>query len=338
MRPVSSSGSQGRVYSDGAIDVTAIGNAIVDVLAHADDELLAHCELVKGTMALVDERRATELYAQMGQAIEVSGGSAANTAAGVASLGGRSAFVGKVHADQLGEVFTHDIRAAGVLFDTEPLRSGAPTARSMILVTPDAQRTMNTFLGACRELGPGDIDEALIKRSKVVFIEGYQWDAPGTPAAFEKLSQIMAQSGTKLAISLSDPFCVDRHRKTFRDLLRNHVDLVFANESELCALFENERVEDALAAIRGQCEVAAVTRSAAGSLVMVGQETYTVPAEPVAKVVDTTGAGDLYAAGFLHAYTQGGSPAECARRGSICAAEIISHVGARPERPLVGLI
>jgi sugar/nucleoside kinase (ribokinase family) len=327
-----------RSTSNGRIDVTAVGNAIVDVLAHADDALITRCGLVKGTMALVDEARATELYAQMGQAVEVSGGSAANTAAGVASLGGRAAYIGKVHADQLGEVFTHDIRAAGVGYETEPLRQGAPTARSMIMVTPDAQRTMNTFLGACREFGPVDIDERLIERSRVVFIEGYLLDAPGTAAAFDKLSQIAARSDTKLAISLSDPFCVDRHRETFRNLLERHIDLVFANESEIRALFQTERVEDALSAVRGLCEVAAITRSAAGSLVVVGEQTWSIPAEPVQKVVDTTGAGDLYAAGFLHGYTQGRSPAECGQLGSICAAEVISHVGARPQSPLSALV
>lgn len=320
------------------MDVTAIGNAIVDVLAHADDALIARCNLVKGSMALVDEPRAIELYAQMGQAVEVSGGSAANTAAGVASLGGQAAFVGKVRADQLGEVFSHDIRAAGVAYETEPLRNGPPTARSMIMVTPDAQRTMNTFLGASREFGPADVDESLIRRSRVVFIEGYLWDAPGCAAAFDKLSGIAAHSDTKLSISLADPFCVDRHRDTFQKLLERHVDLVFANESEICALFRTDRLDDALAAVRGLCEVAVVTRSAAGSVVLVGQETWSVPAAPVAKVVDTTGAGDLYAAGFLHAYTRGRSPVECAQLGAICAAEIISHVGARPECKLSSLL
>jgi sugar/nucleoside kinase (ribokinase family) len=324
--------------TNGRIDVTAIGNAIVDVLAQADEALLTRCNLVKGTMALVDESRAVALYAQMGHAIEVSGGSAANTAAGVASLGGRAAFVGKVRADQLGEVFTHDIRAAGVSFDTEPLRHGAPTARSMIMVTSDAQRTMNTFLGACRELGPADIDERLISRSKVVYLEGYLWDAPGSASAFAKVSAVADSRETKLAISLSDPFCVDRHRNTFLEFIERHVDIVFANEDEIRSLYQVERLEDAMAAIRGMCEIAVVTRSSAGSSVMVGKDTFTVAAERVDRVVDTTGAGDLYAAGFLHAYTQGAPPAECGRLGSICAAEVISHFGARPERPLHALI
>jgi sugar/nucleoside kinase (ribokinase family) len=326
-----------RDVPNGRIDVTGIGNAIVDVLAHADDGMLMRCGLVKGTMALVDESRAASLYAQMAQAIEVSGGSVANTVAGVASLGGRAAYIGKVHADQLGAVFTHDIRSAGVSFDTQPLLTGAPTARSLILVTPDAQRTMNTFLGACREFGPADIDEGLIRRSKVVYIEGYLWDAPAMGAAFAKVARIAADTDTKLAISLSDPFCVDRHRSVFLDLLAEHVDLVFANEHEICALYQVDRLDDAIGRVRQQCEIAAVTRSEVGSIVIVGPDTYTVPAERVARVVDTTGAGDLYAAGFLHAYTRGLGPVECGRLGSLCAAEIISHVGARPERPLRAL-
>jgi sugar/nucleoside kinase (ribokinase family) len=322
----------------GVIDVTAVGNAIVDVLATADESLLTRCALIKGSMALVDEARALDLYGQMGQAVELSGGSAANTAAGVASLGGRAAFVGKVRADQLGEVFTHDIRAAGVRFDTKPLREGPPTARSLIMVTPDAQRTMNTFLGASREFGPDDIDEALIARSKVVYIEGYLWDAPSTEEAIAKLTHAAAASGTKLAISLSDPFCVDRHRATFLELIERHVDLVFANEAEIRALYQVERLEDAISAIRGQADVVVITRSAQGSVVLVGQETFAIPAERVERVVDTTGAGDLYAAGFLHGYTRELAPAHCARLGGICAAEVISHMGARPERPLGTLI
>jgi sugar/nucleoside kinase (ribokinase family) len=308
------------------------------VLAHADDAMLARCGLVKGTMALVDESRASSLYGQMGQAVEVSGGSAANTAAGVASLGGRAAFLGKVHADQLGAVFTHDIRAAGVAFDTAPLTQGAPTARSLILVTPDAQRTMSTFLGACREFGPADIDEALIRRSEVVYVEGYLWDAPGTEQAFARIGRIAAGSATKLAVSLSDPFCVDRHRQTFRGLLEHHIDIVFANEAEIRALYQVERLEDAIAAVRTQCEIAVVTRSEHGSIVLAGQETYTIAAERVERVVDTTGAGDLYAAGFLHGFTRGFGPAESGHLGALCAAEIISHVGARPECPLHSLL
>jgi sugar/nucleoside kinase (ribokinase family) len=320
------------------IDVTGIGNAIVDVLAHADDAFLKAHGLAKGTMALIDEARAAELYAAMGQAVEVSGGSAANTLSGVASLGGHAAYIGKVREDQLGEVFSHDIRAVGVSFDTRPTRGGASTARCLILVTPDAQRTMNTYLGACRELGPDDLDEALIARSKVVYLEGYLWDPPAAKQAFLKASAIAAAAGRKVSLSLSDPFCVERHRAEFLELVDQHVDILFANEREICALYGAARLEDAVAAVRGRCELAVVTRSEHGSLVLAGEHMYEVPAEKVARVVDTTGAGDLFAAGFLYGYTQGRSPAECAKLGAICAAEVISHFGARPESSLRELV
>lgn len=320
--------------ADALIDVTGIGNAIVDVLAHADDAFVHAQGLQKGTMTLIDAARADELYARMGPAIEVSGGSCANTIAGVASLGGRAAYLGKVADDQLGQVFTHDIRAAGVTFDTRPLRGGAPTARCLILVTQDAQRTMSTFLGACRELGPDDIDERLIERSKVTYMEGYLWDPPLAKQAFLKASRIARQAGRKTALSLSDPFCVERHRREFLELLGAHVDIVFANERELCSLYEVSRLEDAVAAVRGRCELAVVTRSEHGSIVLAGEQTHEVAAHPVAKVVDTTGAGDLYAAGFLFGYTRGQSPAQCAQLGSLCASEVISHFGARPETSL----
>jgi sugar/nucleoside kinase (ribokinase family) len=317
-----------------SIDVTGIGNAIVDVLCHADDAALAGNGLVKGTMALIDEQRARELYASMGPGVEVSGGSAANTMAGIASLGGRAAYVGKVRDDQLGEVFSHDLRAVGVSFATQPSKHGPPTARCLILVTPDAQRTMSTFLGACRELGPEDIDEVLIRSSKVTYMEGYLWDPAGAKEAFLKASRIAEKAGRKIALSLSDPFCVERHRKELLELVDQHVDILFANEHEICALYEVPHLEDAMAAVRGRCEVIALTLSEKGSVVLVGHETFAVQAAPVAQVIDTTGAGDLFAAGFLHGYTHGRSPAECGRLGALCAAEVISHFGARPERPL----
>jgi sugar/nucleoside kinase (ribokinase family) len=323
--------------ADALIDVTGIGNAIVDVLAHADDAFLATHGLTKGTMALVDEARARALYQHMGQCVEISGGSAANTVAGVASLGGRAAYVGKVSDDQLGEVFSHDIRAVGVAFDTVPARGGISTARCLILVTPDAQRTMNTFLGACRELGPADIDEALIARSKVTYMEGYLWDPPAAKEAFLKACRAARAAGRRTSLSLSDPFCVERHRGEFLELIDAHIDIVFANEREICALYEVSRLEDALAAVRGRCEIAVVTRSEHGSLVLAGSETYEVAAEPTT-VVDTTGAGDLFAAGFLFGYTRGRPLPECARLGSICAAEVISHFGARPEASLQQLV
>jgi sugar/nucleoside kinase (ribokinase family) len=320
-----------------SIDVTGIGNAIVDVLSHADDASVARHGLVKGTMTLIDEHRAHDLYAAMGTSVEVSGGSAANTVAGIASLGGRAAFVGKVRDDQLGEVFRHDLRAVGVAFDTAPSRHGPPTARCLIMVTPDAQRTMSTFLGACRELGPEDIDEVLIAASKVTYLEGYLWDPAGAKEAFLKASRIAEKAGRKTALSLSDPFCVERHRKELLQLVDQHVDILFANEREICALYEVSHLEDAIAAVRGRCEVAALTLSERGSVVLIGHDTFAVAAEPVAAVVDTTGAGDLYAAGFLHAYAHGRPPAECGRLGALCAAEVISHFGARPERPLRAL-
>jgi len=321
-----------------SIDVTGIGNAIVDVLCQADDALLAENGLTKGTMALIDEARAKELYAAMGPAVEVSGGSAANTIAGVASLGGKAAYVGKVRDDQLGDVFSHDLRSLGVTFDTAPSKHGPPTARCLVLVTKDAQRTMATFLGACRELGPEDIDEALIRRSQVTYLEGYLWDPAGAKEAFLKASRIAERAGRKTALSLSDPFCVERHRKELLELVDQHVDILFANEHEICSLYEAPHLEDAIAAVRGRCEVAAITLSEKGSVVLIGHETYAVDAVPIAAVVDTTGAGDLYAAGFLHGYTTGKSPAECARLGALCASEIISHFGARPERSLIALI
>lgn len=316
------------------IDVTGIGNAIVDVLAHADDAFLSKWGLEKGTMALVDEGRARELYAGMGQCVEISGGSAANTIAGVASLGGRGAYVGKVAEDQLGQVFSHDIRAVGVRFETRPVRSGVETARCLILVTPDAQRTMNTFLGACRELGPDDIDETLIASSKVTYMEGYLWDPPAAKEAFLKACRTARKAGRKTSLTLSDPFCVERHRTEFLKLVDEHVDILFANEREICALYEVPSLTEAVAAVRGRCEVAVVTRSEHGSLVLVGEQVFEVAAQPVARVVDTTGAGDLFAAGFLYGYTQGRAPAECGRIGAICASEVISHFGARPEASL----
>ena len=338
--------------SDALIDVTGIGNAIVDVIAQASDESLAALGLHKGTMALVDRARADALYAGMGPGIEMSGGSVANSMAGIASLGGRAAYIGKVADDQLGEVFSHDIRAAGVRFETSKVRSGdapsniAPalrgdaigTARCLIMVTPDAQRTMSTFLGACLQLGPDDIDEALIAGSKVIYLEGYLWDPPAAKEAFLKAARIARRAGRKTALSLSDPFCVERHRSELRELVHEHVDILFANEHEACALYQVERVEQAIEQLRGRCELAVVTLSERGSLVLAGDRSYTVPADRVERVVDTTGAGDLYAAGFLHGYTTGRLPEQCARLGARCAAEVISHYGARPEVSLRDLV
>lgn len=324
--------------TDRELDVVGIGNAIVDVLGHAEDDFLAEQRLEKGTMALIDAERAEALYAKMGPAVEVSGGSAANTIAGVASLGGRTAFVGKVSNDQLGGIFRHDIRAAGVTFDTAPSVSGVPSARCLIFVTPDAQRTMNTFLGACLELGPDDIDAALVARARVTYLEGYLWDPPLAKQAFLKAARIAHQAGRKIALSLSDPFCVERHRAEFVDLVKNHVDILFANEHEICSLWQVGDFDSALQVTRGHCEVAALTRSEKGSVILGGDEIHVVDAVSVAKVVDTTGAGDLYAAGFLFGLTGGRGLYECGRIASLAAAEAISHFGARPETPLTELL
>jgi sugar/nucleoside kinase (ribokinase family) len=320
------------------IDVVGIGNAIVDVLAHCEDSFIERMDLTKGAMTLIDTARAEALYQAMGPAIEISGGSAANTTVGVASLGGKAAFIGKVGNDQLGGIFRHDVRAAGVQYDIAPASSTTPTARSMILVTPDAERTMNTYLGACHELTPADIDPHLIQRARVTYMEGYLWDPPLAKDAFLKAAAIARQAGRKVALTLSDPFCVDRHRASFRELIEHHIDILFANEAEICSLWEVESFEEALAATRRRCEIAALTRSAHGSVIVAGDELHVVPAAPVDRVVDTTGAGDLYAAGFLYGLTAGKSLYESGRIGSLAAAEVISHVGPRPQTPLSELL
>ena len=320
------------------LDVVGIGNAIVDVLANADDSLLVKQGMTKGAMTLVDGARAEALYGVMGPAIEVSGGSAANTIAGLASFGGRGGFIGKIGNDQLGGIFRHDIQANGVIFETPSARSATPTARCLIFVTPDAQRTLNTYLGACIELGPEDVEASLIAHAKVTYLEGYLWDPPAAKAAFLKAVKIAHDAGRKVALSLSDAFCVDRHRAEFRELVSEHVDILFANEAEICSLWQVESFDQALQATRGKCEVTALTRSARGSVILVGEEVHVVDAQPVAHVVDTTGAGDLYAAGFLYGFTGGRDPYDCGRIASIAAAEVISHFGARPETPLSELL
>ncbi|MBN9537436.1 MAG: adenosine kinase [Reyranella sp.] len=321
-----------------AFDVLGIGNAIVDVLTKADDAFLSQHGLVKGSMMLIDEARADTLYAAMGPGVEISGGSCGNTMAGVASFGGKGAYIGKVRDDQLGAVFGHDLRATGVSFETASATTGPATARCLILVTPDAQRTMNTYLGACTGLGPNDIDTARVGAAQVTYVEGYLWDAPAAKQAVLKAFDAAHAAGRKVSITLSDSFCVHRYRDEFRDLVRNKVDILFGNEAEIKALYEVETFEQALEAVRKDAKIAALTRSEKGSVVVKGSETYEVPAAPVAKVVDTTGAGDLYAAGFLFGFTHGKPLAECARLGGIAAAEVISHVGARPEKALSGLV
>lgn len=317
--------------------VTGIGNAIVDVLSHADDAFLATQGLVKGSMNLIDAETARVLYDRMGPAVECSGGSAGNTMAAFAALGGRGAYIGKVAGDQLGEVFRHDMRASGVHYATAPSTTGTPTARSLILVTPDAQRTMNTFLGACVELGPSDVDADLIAGSQIIYLEGYLWDPPAAKEAFREAAQIAHDRQRKVSLTLSDAFCVARHREEFLELVENHVDVLFANEAEVTSLFGVD-FEACVERIRRTCEVAALTRSEKGSVVVWHGDVHRVAAEVVDPLVDSTGAGDLYAAGFLYGLTSGRSPVDCGRIGSIAAAEILSHFGARPEIPLADLV
>ncbi|MEE8532652.1 MAG: adenosine kinase [Alphaproteobacteria bacterium] len=323
--------------AEATLDVVGIGNAIVDVLVHADDAFLDAHGLAKGAMALIDAEQAASLYADMGPGVEVSGGSAANTLAGLAALGGAGAFVGMVCDDQLGQVFAHDIRAAGVAFDTPPAAEGPPTARCLIVVTPDAQRTMSTYLGACVELGPGDVDEALVAAARITYLEGYLWDPSGAKEAFRKAHRIAHENGRRVALSLSDPFCVDRHRDEFLDLVADHIDVLFANEVEITSLYRVDSFDEALQQVRGHCEIAALTRSEMGSVIVAGDEVHVVDAHPVERVVDTTGAGDLFAAGFLHGVTQGWDLARSARLGGLVAAEVIGHIGARPEADLAAL-
>lgn len=323
--------------ADPELDVVGIGNAIVDVLSHADDSFLAAHGLAKGAMTLIDPAQAHHLYDAMGPAIEMSGGSAANTIAGLASFGAACAFIGKVRDDQLGEVFAHDIRSLGVRFDTAPANDGATTARCLILVTPDAQRTMSTYLGACVALGPEDVDAALIQGARVTYLEGYLWDPPRAKDAFRKAVDLARGAGRKVALTLSDAFCVDRYRGEFQALVAGGVDIVFANEAELVSLYRAGDFDSALQAIRDKCEVAVLTRSEKGSVIVAGDEVHVIDAVP-ATVTDTTGAGDLYAAGFLYGYTRGKGLAECGRLGSVAAAEVISHFGARPELPLHTLL
>ncbi|HVQ12439.1 MAG TPA: adenosine kinase [Vicinamibacterales bacterium] len=318
-------------------DVTAIGNAIVDVLAKADDALLAEHKLPKGGMSLIDAPTAERLYAIMGPGVEASGGSAANTIAGIAALGGKTAYIGKVADDQLGSVFTHDIRAVGVAYNTPPLKGGLPTARCLIFVTPDAQRTMQTFLGATSQLGPEDVDMEAITSSKVLYLEGYLWDQPRAKTAMREAAIQAKKAGVKVSLTLSDSFCVARFRDEFKELIKNHVDILFANESEILSLYEVTDFDAALQHARTDAEIAALTRSEKGSVVVNGDEVHVIDAVKGVKVVDTTGAGDAYAGGFLYGYTQGYDLATCGRLGGVMAAEVISHMGPRVEADVKAL-
>ncbi len=319
-------------------DVLGIGNAIVDIIAHAEDEFLNTNGLIKGSMALVDAETADMVYGLMTSATECSGGSAANTIACIASLGGSAAFIGKVADDQFGRIFAHDIKSLGVEYPTKPLQGGASTARSMIIVTPDAQRTMQTYLGVSSELCPDDIDEELVAASAVTYLEGYLWDPPKAKEAFIKAADIAHSSDRMVSLSLSDPFCVDRHRAEFLDLAENHVDVLFANEEEAMSLYQVEAFDDVLALVRNHCRIAVLTRSAKGSVVVSGDDVISVDAAPAEIVRDSTGAGDSFAAGFLYGLTRNMGLEDCARIGSVAAAEIISHLGARPKIPLMDVI
>jgi fructokinase len=314
-------------------DILGIGNAIVDVVAPVDETFLSRHDMRKGAMTLIDAAEADRLYAAMPAGQESSGGSVANSCAVAAGLGARVAYLGKVAGDELGTVFRHDIAAAGVHFPTAPLDGGAPTARCLILVTPDGQRTMHTFLGACVSFGEADVDTALVADAAVTYLEGYLFDPPAAQAAFRRAAAAAHAAGRQVALSLSDAFCVDRHRAAFLELVSGHVDILFANEAEICALYECNAFDDAAELARRDVSLAALTRSEAGSLVLHGDETVRVAAEP-AEVVDTTGAGDAYAAGFLAGLTAGRTLAQSGRLGSIAAAEVISHYGARPLRDL----
>src|SRR5579859_2622223 len=313
-------------------DVLGIGNAIFDVLVQTDEGFLSRHGMAKGSMSLIDEERAAAIYRDMGPATEMSGGSAANTIVGIASLGARAAYVGKVRDDQIGRMYSHDIRAAGVAFETKPATDGPATGCSYILVTPDGERTMNTYLGAAQELMPADIDADEIAASAFVYLEGYLWDPANAKEAFVKAATIAHDAGRQVALTLSDSFCVDRYRGEFLDLMRNGtLDLVFANEAELHSLYQTSDFETALKQLRSDAKLAVVTRSESGCVVVSGQGVTAVPAFPVEKIVDTTGAGDLFAAGFLFGLARGVGFENAGRLGALAAAEVIQHFGARPQ-------
>ena len=323
--------------SDPRYDVIGIGNAIVDIIGRCDDDFLQRHEAPKGHMRLVDSKTIDALYGDMGPGIEMSGGSAANTLVGLASFGGTGAFIGKVAEDDFGKVFSHDIRAAGIEFNSKPVAGKDPTSRSLILVTPDGERTMNTFLGISTDLDDGEVDPEAIRAARIVYLEGYLFDQPDAKAAFRQAVSIARDAGRKVALTLSDGFCVDRHRTEFRELIRDGIDILFANEDEITSLYEVTDFEEAAQRTLQDTELAALTRSAKGSVVISRGETIEIPVDPVEKVEDSTGAGDLYAAGFLFGLASGRNLETAGRLGSIAAAEVISHMGARPEINLAEL-
>ena len=319
-------------------DVVGIGNAMVDILTIADEAFLTKHNLAKGAMILVEAGEADGIYEAMSTRVEMSGGSVGNTMSGLASLGGTGSYIGKAHNDQLGLIFQRDLESLGITFSAIPATSGAPTARCLVVVTPDGQRSMATHLGACVELGPEDIDAATIREHHVTYLEGYLWDAPQAKEAMTKAARLAHDNGRQVALTLSDSFCVDRHRESFRALIRNEVDILFANEQEMMFLYQTKDFYDALGMGRGDCELLVVTRGAEGSLIASGETIHHVSAVPVEQVMDTTGAGDLYSAGFLFGITHGYDVATSGRIGAIAAGEIISHIGARPETDLESLM
>lgn len=319
------------------IDVIGIGNALVDVISQEGDDFVDRLGVPKGAMTLIDSDRAAEIYEAMGAAIEISGGSAANTIVGVAALGGSAQYLGKVRNDQLGAVFAHDIRATGVRYEVAPATSGPSTGCCLVVVTPDAQRTMNTYLGASVHLDPADVDPESIRAAQVLYLEGYLFDPPEAQEAFRLAATHANEAGRTVALTLSDGFCVDRHRAAFLDMVEHHVDLLFANEAEILSLYETDSFDEAAARVRHHGAIAALTRSELGSVIVTEDDTIAVPAHPVDELVDTTGAGDLYAAGFLFGHSRGLDLATCGALGSMAAAEVISHVGARPQADLATL-
>jgi len=317
-----------------ALDVTGIGNAIVDIISSADDATIARLEMSKATMNLINQERSQQLRELMGPRVQLSGGSAGNTIAGLASLGAKVGYIGKVRDDELGHAFRHDITSMGVQYPTPAAVDGPPTAHCMIFVTPDAQRTMNTYLGACVNLTVHDLDREMIEASSILYLEGYLFDPPNAQKAFRVAADMAHAAGRQVGLTLSDSFCVQRHRRAFLDLIENHVDILFANETELKALFEIEVWDDAVAFIAPKVRFAAITRGSLGSIIVTGGRIISIPAARATSIVDTTGAGDLYASGVMFGLATGRSPEECGWLGSVAAAEVISHFGGRPEVPL----
>jgi sugar/nucleoside kinase (ribokinase family) len=316
------------------VHVVGIGNALVDVVTHADEAFIEKHGLARGAATMVDEARAESVYADLGPATESSGGSAANTIAGLASFGASAAYVGRVRDDQLGQVFAHDLHALGVRYEVSPATAGAGTGRCLVMVTPDAQRTMCTYLGASSELHPDDIDREAVTSAQVTYLEGYLWDQPDAKLAIRHAANLAREAGRLVAFTLSDPLCVERHRAEFRALVEHEIDVLFANEAEICSLYEVDDFDAALGYVYRHTEIAVLTRSAKGSIIVCGADKYVVDAVPIDELVDTTGAGDQYAAGFLYGLTHGHELPACGRLGALAAAEVIGHLGARPEVPL----